>query len=78
MIICLTLGAIPLFPQGILPLAFLISGNPTRAWFLARYLPTPVNWIVAIAMIILGLTMYTYGSVVYAGARRRNRPEAAV
>ena len=77
-IICLTLGAIPLFPQGILPLAFLISGNPTRAWFLARYLPTPVNWIVAIAMIILGLTMYTYGSVVYAGARRRNRPEAAV
>lgn len=72
-VICFLLGAIPLFPQGVVPLIFLIVQNPARVWFLAMYLPAPVNWIVATAMIMLGLTMYVYGSVAYTRAARRAR-----
>lgn len=73
LLICFLLAAIPLFPQGVVPLLFLIIGSRARVWFLAMYLTSPVSWIVAIAMIMLGLTMYVYGSVVYVTAARRAR-----
>ncbi|GAA3290288.1 transporter [Dactylosporangium vinaceum] len=65
------LGAIPLFPQGVVALLFLADGKADASWFLATYLPAPWNYAVAIGFVLLGLTMY--GSALWAV---RKRPEA--
>src|SRR4030095_14214511 len=58
---CLGFGAIPLVPQGIVPLVFKLSGVAVQSWFLAMYVPDPWSWLVIAAMIAFGLTMYGYG-----------------
>jgi hypothetical protein len=59
--ICLTVGWIPLFPQGLVPLAMQLTGAPARSWFLALYLPQPLQWITAVAMVALGLVLLAVG-----------------
>ncbi len=58
---CWTLGAIPLFPQGILAAVFLTNGQLEHSWFLATYMSPGLRWPTAIFMILLGLTMYGLG-----------------
>lgn len=59
--ICLGFGAIPLIPQGIVPLIFKLNDTPVKSWFLAMYTPDPWSWVVIAAMIAVGATMYGYG-----------------
>jgi ABC-2 type transport system permease protein len=58
---CWTLGAIPLFPQGILAAVFLVNGQLEHSWFLATYMSPGLRWPTAIFMIVLGLAMYGAG-----------------
>jgi hypothetical protein len=60
-LVCLTLCWVPLIPQGIVPMIFLLTSAPTRSWFLALYVPEPFQWATAAAMFTLGLTMLTIG-----------------
>ncbi|HEV7655036.1 MAG TPA: hypothetical protein VGP36_09965 [Mycobacteriales bacterium] len=55
---CWSLGAIPLFPQGLVAGTLLLFAPQVRSWFLALYLPAPWNWLVVVAMVALGLGMY--------------------
>ena len=57
----LTVGWIPLFPQGLVPLVMQLTGVPARSWFLALYLPQPLQWLTAVAMVALGLAMLFAG-----------------
>lgn len=67
---CLGFGAIPLVPQGIVPVVFKLTGTEVRSWFLAMYVADPWSWLVAAGMILLGLVMYSYGLLVMVQARR--------
>lgn len=49
-----TLGAIALLPQGIMPVVVKLGDLGFRSWFLALYVPGPLQWPVAIAMIVIG------------------------
>jgi ABC-2 type transport system permease protein len=74
---CLGFGAIPLFPQAVVPAIFLLTGNQdTKSWFLALYVPAPWPWVVIVAMAALGVSMYTYGGLTYLRAKpaRADRP----
>ncbi|GAA1517786.1 transporter [Sphaerisporangium rubeum] len=62
--VCYTVGAIPLFPQGVLPAVFKVNGEDTRAWFLALYLPEPWQWPVIAFMIALGVAIYATAVVI--------------
>jgi ABC-2 type transport system permease protein len=55
---CMGLGAIPLFPQGIVATIFIANGTLRHSWFLATYLPSGWRYPTAAAFIALGLTMY--------------------
>lgn len=70
---CLGFGAIPLIPQGIVPLVFKLNGAEVKSWFLAMRVPDPWPWPVIAAMIVLGLAMYTYGGLAYLRASRSKR-----
>jgi ABC-2 type transport system permease protein len=52
-------GALSLFPQGLVPLIFLIADVEAKVWFLALYTPRPWSWLVALVMIAIGLTLFT-------------------
>jgi hypothetical protein len=54
------LGAILLFPQGIIPAALKLAHAPGRIWFLPLYLPKPLQWPACFVMIILGVAVYCY------------------
>ncbi len=58
MVICWSTGAIPLFPQGIAAGVNKIQGSAERSWFLALYLPGPLQWPMIVLMVLLGLGMY--------------------
>jgi hypothetical protein len=73
----LTVGWIPLFPQGLVPLVMQLTGAPVRSWFLALYLPQPLQWVTALAMVALGLAMLVAG-VRMAGASAAMRRQAPV
>jgi ABC-2 type transport system permease protein len=62
------LGAIPLFPQGIVALLFAADGRTDMSWFLATYLPAPWSYATAVGFIVLGLALY--GSAVWAVRKR--------
>ncbi len=67
---CLGCGAIPLFPQAVVPAIFLLTGsNDTKSWFLALYVQPPWQWVVIVAMAALGLSMYAYGGLTYLRAK---------
>lgn len=55
------LGAIPLFPQGIVACVFLSNGQENHSWFLATYMEPGLRWPVAIGMIVLGVALYGMG-----------------
>jgi hypothetical protein len=54
------LGAILLFPQGIIPAALKLAHARGRSWFLPLYLPKPLQWPACFVMIILGVAVYCY------------------
>ncbi|WP_440103442.1 hypothetical protein [Streptosporangium sp. H16] len=70
--ICFTVGAIPLFPQGLLAGYLKASESPTRAWFLALYLPPWLQWPTIVFMVLLGVGLYTTGVVL--SYRRKESP----
>jgi hypothetical protein len=55
--LCWSLCWIPLVAQGVVPLIMKLTGAPTRAWFLAMYVPAPLQWPTIAAMLGVGLTM---------------------
>jgi ABC-2 type transport system permease protein len=74
---CLGFGAIPLFPQAVVPAIFLLTGNDdTKSWFLALYVDPPWQWVVIAAMAALGLAMYAYGGLTY--LRAKPAPDGSV
>lgn len=54
------LGAILLFPQGIIPAVLKLAHARGRMWFLPLYLPKPLQWPACFVMIILGVAVYCY------------------
>jgi len=56
----IALGAILLFPQGIIPAALKLAHARGRIWFLPLYLPKPLQWPACFVMIILGVAVYCY------------------
>ncbi|TCN39638.1 ABC-2 type transport system permease protein [Kribbella orskensis] len=72
---CLGFGAIPLFPQAVVPAIFLLNAVDAKAWFLALYVEPRWQWPVIIGMALLGLGMYAYGGWTYWQASKL-RPEA--
>ncbi|MGR6915471.1 hypothetical protein ACU635_14595 [[Actinomadura] parvosata] len=52
------LGAVPLFPQGVVAGIFVANGFERHTWFLATYMPPALRWPVVVGMILLGLTAY--------------------
>ena len=54
------LGAILLFPQGIIPAVLKLTHARGRIWFLPLYLPKPLQWPACFVMIILGVAAYCY------------------
>jgi len=59
---CWSLFWLPLFPQGLAPLVVKLTGSDVKSWFLALYLPEPLQWPVIFAMIALGVGL-TYAAV---------------
>jgi len=74
----LTVGWIPLFPQGIVPLVMQLTGVPSRSWFLALYLPQPLQWLTAAAMVALGLALLAAGVRMAGGLTPAGRRQAPV
>lgn len=67
---CLGFGAIPLFPQAVVPAIFKLTGNDdTKSWFLALHVDEPWQWPVIAGMAALGLAMYAYGGLTYLRAK---------
>ena len=56
----IALGAILLFPQGIIPAVLKLAHARGRVWFLPLYLPKPLQWPACLVMIILGVAVYCY------------------
>ena len=54
------LGAILLFPQGIIPAVLKLAHAQGRIWFLPLYLPKRLQWPACFVMIILGVAVYCY------------------
>jgi ABC-2 type transport system permease protein len=69
---CLGFGAIPLFPQAVVPAIVKLTGNhDTKSWFLALYQDGPWQWVVIVVMAALGLSMYAFGGLTYYRAKKR-------
>ena len=54
------LGAVLLFPQGIIPAVLKLAHARGRSWFLPLYLPKPLQWPACCVMITLGVAVYCY------------------
>ena len=52
-------GSLTFFPQGLVPLIFLIIGAPVKSWFLALYLPHALSWVTVFVMILIGTVLYS-------------------
>ncbi len=63
-------GTLLLFPQGLVPVIFLSTANPTRAWFFALYLPAPWDWLAAIAAVTAGAGLCAWSAVRSRAARQ--------
>ncbi|GAA3794334.1 hypothetical protein GCM10022226_12110 [Sphaerisporangium flaviroseum] len=68
--VCFSVGAIPLFPQGLLAGYFKASGNSTRSWFLALYLPPWLQWPTIVFMVLLGIAVYATGVIASYGHKK--------
>ncbi|MGO2037227.1 MAG: hypothetical protein ACTH2U_12165 [Brevibacterium sp.] len=70
--VALVLGILAVVPQGLLTMAFKLTGNQNvQVWFLAMYLPEPWGWFTSIAMTLIGgaLICYTVLTIKRTGAR---------
>ncbi|WP_271215483.1 sensor histidine kinase [Streptosporangium carneum] len=52
------IGWLPLFPQGLVAMFLKIFGASERSWFVALYLPEPLQWPLMVFNVFLGLTLY--------------------
>ncbi|NRQ37019.1 hypothetical protein HII36_35055 [Nonomuraea sp. NN258] len=68
---CISLGAIPLIPQGIVAAVFVANGQLGHSWFLATHMPEGLRYPVAFGMIALGLAMYGVGLWLVYQAKKR-------
>ncbi len=75
-LVCICLGAVALFPQGLVPLAIKLTGGTHRVWFLALYLPASWQWPVIGVMVALGLS--AFGAVAYLLVTRVRRARGSV
>jgi ABC-2 type transport system permease protein len=75
--LCLGFGAIPLFPQAVVPAIFKLNHVEAKAWFLALYTADAWQWPVIVGMALLGLGMYAYGGLTYYRAAESPQMEAA-
>jgi hypothetical protein len=50
-----TIGCLLTFPQGIVAAGLKLGGSTSRSWFVALYLPPPLQWPACILMITVGL-----------------------
>lgn len=55
MIACMIVAPVALLPQGVMPLIFKLIGEDDPVWFLALYMPEPLQWPVIAGMFLLGL-----------------------
>ncbi|MBB6348148.1 hypothetical protein ACWGH8_19740 [Nonomuraea muscovyensis] len=62
--ICYLIAWLPLFPQGLAPMAMKIFGVEGPVWFLALHLPPIWQWPTITFMIALGLLMYGYAILI--------------
>ncbi|MFC4061978.1 hypothetical protein ACFOWE_27060 [Planomonospora corallina] len=60
-VVCWSVAAIPLFPQGIVAGILKVNGSGSRSWFLALHLSEGLQWPVIAAMVLLGLGLYGLG-----------------
>ncbi|MEO3788794.1 hypothetical protein ABGB14_01190 [Nonomuraea sp. B10E15] len=68
---CWSLGAIPLFPQGIVAGIFVNNGMLEHSWFLATYMEPGLRAPTVAVMIVLGVAMYGTGLWLTYRAKRR-------
>ncbi|RAY14368.1 sensor histidine kinase [Actinomadura craniellae] len=54
----LVLASMALWPQGVVPMAIQLTHDDSRSWFLALYLPEPLQWPTIAIMIAAGLYGY--------------------
>lgn len=54
---CWSLFWLPLFSQGLVPVAFKLAGSDEKVSFLALHLSEPWQWPVIVAMVALGEAM---------------------
>jgi len=71
--ICWGLGWLPLFPQGMVTMIMKLIGSEHRSWFLALYLPEPLQWPLIVFNILLGLSMYAAGTIIPTMHARQQR-----
>lgn len=74
--LCFGLGWLPLFPQGLVALAFTLFGQHDKSWFLATYLGD-FGVPFAIMMTMLGACMYATALTVTRRFQRRRAAELA-
>ena len=72
---CLGFGAIPLFPQAVVPAIFILTNNTdTKSWFLALHLDRAVaSRVVIVAMAALGVSGHVPTAALPISTRRRPR-----
>lgn len=77
-LVCWALGAIPLFPQGIVAGVFLALGRDGHSWFLATHMPPGLRWPTAVLMAVTGLAMYGLAAwLTYTYRKRAQEARAA-
>lgn len=72
MSVCWGLFWLPLFPQGLVAMFMKIFGADERSWFLALYMPEPLQWPVIIGMIALGAGMVWFAAKAAQQAKERD------
>ncbi|MEJ2870708.1 hypothetical protein WCD74_23295 [Actinomycetospora sp. OC33-EN08] len=72
-------GGLVLVAQGIIPAVLELTGSATRAWFLARYLPDALAWIVIVVCVVAGSVAWVVAFRLDQAAKRARaaRAEAA-
>lgn len=66
------IAPILLFPQGIVPAIFKLTGTDAKAWFLALYLPEAWQWTTIALMILAGLGLGWWAFSIYRRAAAKN------
>ncbi|MFI7614066.1 hypothetical protein ACIBP6_22820 [Nonomuraea terrae] len=74
--VCVTLGAIPLIPQGVVAMVMTAEGQLRHSWFLATYMPPGLRWPTAVVMMLVGLAMYVTGFRLWHQAKKQAAQKA--